>query len=76
MEEIELFLTSITLVPSSIALFQTLTVLRIVGCAIEKMENLSSLFNLKELWICEGKLKVFLMFILTTFPSSYIVKMS
>ena len=57
-EEIELFLTSITLIPSSIALFQTLTVLRIVGCAIEKMENLSGLFNLKKLWICEGKLKV------------------
>lgn len=35
-----------------------LTVLRIVGCNMEKIEKLDSLENLTELWICEGGIKV------------------
>ena len=38
--------------------FKSLTVLRIVGCTIKKIVNLDILVNLKELWLCEGKIQV------------------
>lgn len=55
-EELELFSSSIPQLPCMDVL-SNLTVLRIVGCNMEKIEKLDSLENLTELWICEGGIK-------------------
>lgn len=57
-ETIEMFFTGF---PKIVAmhLFPNLTTLTLVGQPITKLEGISSLIKLQELWLCESEIKVY-----------------